>query len=286
MGVAMLCLCLVCLVCLWLRRPAATGGSITLKIAGSQATLRSDFRVYRPQQDLTKRPSMASHLSSLGSIGSMNIEPSERGLELTKDGKTHVVWDIEDSNKLEEWFAQHGTDFDRKPSTKGPSGSLPRIAAASRSHESLDQAFQVGRRGRALGDASPKSRLVQLDNMVDEVDIEVAINQVLDSSKSGLWLPDDSVCSPAVVDVSTNALFADGGYAEYYSTTLNQWVLATVTVIETATGKAERSTRYDVQICSGGQKRHKVDLELLRPPLQPGSAWRCSCRGAVPGCPA
>eukprot|EP00405_Crypthecodinium_cohnii_P059451 CAMPEP_0206634140 /NCGR_PEP_ID=MMETSP0325_2-20121206/69876_1 /ASSEMBLY_ACC=CAM_ASM_000347 /TAXON_ID=2866 /ORGANISM="Crypthecodinium cohnii, Strain Seligo" /LENGTH=383 /DNA_ID=CAMNT_0054159903 /DNA_START=54 /DNA_END=1206 /DNA_ORIENTATION=+ len=192
------------------------------------SSLESAFCVYRPQpESMEPRKSGGSDCNFTGS-------ELEEGKAKAKDGKTHVVWEVE-KRRLQEWFAEQGTDF--QMTKTGSSGvGMPRLASASRSSNTMTK----------TGSAAAREASVSL-------------------------LGKDGLRSKAVgptqrtEPVSTKHFVEQGAKVEYFSRNLGKWVPAIAHLTEQISG-----TRYDVVLTCGGQQRLKVDLDCIRKPLMPG----------------
>jgi len=300
-------LCAACCVCMRVCR-SRDRGTITLRTEGSNLTVQSSFRIYRPTE-LTRRNSIASAMSRKSSVGSALSVKEEAELaevaEKTKDGKTHIVWDAE-NQQLKEFFGEMGTElnFGQEVTTptmkRTPSGGMPRISSASRSRENLGT-LQLPRRGSfgslSLTDGSPAQMMgsertrasADGDDSVFNADFELQIDELLgyydDFVEQGGSLEEGLRFMPRFGPTvcSTKAAYDDGARVEYYSQTLGKWVVGTMRVVESVTGKAARSFRYDVAL-ERGQARVKVGLDHLRLPIQPGEVVEVFLRrGWQPG---
>lgn len=202
-------------------------------------------------------------------------------------GKTRIVWDV-DMDRVQEALSPSNGDLLGARRGSGLSGLMRNLSlsmARSPSRASASSADeQLARRMRNLGEE-------EMDE--DELDdrIEAALMQARRSSAQSLP-PSGSLGSAVVarrlsIEAATAALavpgsevrqprdlfaaYSDRQRVEYFSRTHMRWVpgVVGVSIHSGKDGAASPFVRYAVEL-SKGQKRQRVTLDQLRPPLREG----------------
>jgi len=246
-------------------------GHVTLRsgISGN-LKLETSFRIHKPDKELARKASIASA-----------AEIVEVDDDKTKDGKTHIVWDLE-APQVQEWFAEQGTrlslaksqSFDRSPSA----GSLPRISSNSRLGHNNDGASTAWSSPTAAADheeadAEFELRIEELVAYVDNI-MEMPDSEQPWSCKRNAGPEAPPARSAARSSARSGPLvptmYQEGEKVEYYSQTLGKWIVGIMRVVTKRSDTSNAPIRYDVEVLSTKQKRLNVTLDLLRTPFKDG----------------
>jgi len=221
------CSCIGVCSCRWvvimLRPPEH--GSVTLRGQGG-SRLQTSFRVHRPQ--------------------------SADGEQVFQDGKTHVVWDLECGDKLELFFAEHGSQITFTETDDNVKRSMSELSHAS--HDFANVSPSAPTLGADLASATTLG--------FDDGDIEGLIEAVSVRDVNSALALGHAHVRPA---------YKNGAPVEYFSTTLGRWLPGVVVVVpgRQSLDPGCPMMRYDVCLVSG-QTRVDVGLNEIRPPLQEG----------------
>lgn len=222
---------------------APQDGSVNLGIGADR--LHASWRIYKPGKSD----------AGTGDDGEANA--------ITKDGKTHVVWDVE-APDVQKWMANQGKQMHIAQGSADSLPRLPRVSSASRMEED-DDALER-----------------QIDSLAHfcATGLDEAESQALgprlslwrrNSRLSGLSLEAVLVNSSPATGPILKTAYADGERVEYFSKTLGRWLFGLVHV---ATRKGDQqtqmSTRYDVELIPSAQQRLDVGLAALRLPFKLG----------------
>jgi len=266
------CLGLVCGLVRLLRRPRLAGAIVMTSPLGSR--LKAKFRVHNP---------------------------ADKGSnEITKDGKCHVVWDL-DKAKVPAWFQDWQDDVDedvclpveRSKSTvvaTTPGSGSGRGGSSSQDDNDEDDDAETilgdddaaaygGGGGVGSGCASPVATeapsvpevltAAELEEMIEGV--VNLVEEFMESNPTFAKNLRPASRTPIPKSASPHqgywAMYQDHTRVEYFSHTLSRWVPGTIRV--TLCGaQAPFVARYDVQLRDTSQWRVDVPLELLRLPLK------------------